>query len=64
MSEYFMSKNKVDSKVVYDYYSPDDIYNKIFNGPKILGKDLSNLTPDDLQPVDKFHIRGHAATKE
>jgi hypothetical protein len=29
-----------------------------------LGKDLSRLTLDDLQPVDEFHIRGDAATRE
>jgi len=30
----------------------------------ILGKDLSEVTLDDLQPVDEFHIRGSVATKE
>jgi len=30
----------------------------------MLGKDLSQVTPDDLQPVDEFHIRGDVATRE
>lgn len=28
------------------------------------GKDLSRLTPEDLAPIDEFHIRGRAATLE
>lgn len=46
------------------YYSPNNLYNRIINGLNETGKDLSNITLDDLQPVDEFHIRGHAATKE
>jgi len=46
------------------YYSPNDLYNKIVEGLNKLGVDLSKVTIDDLQPVDEFHIRGDAATKE
>lgn len=28
------------------------------------GKDLNRLTPDDLAPIDEFHIRGRTATLE
>ena len=49
---------------IFDYYSPNDLYNKIIEGLNTLGKDLSKITLDDLQPVDEFHIRGDAATKE
>ena len=28
------------------------------------GKDVNNLTPEDLAPVDAFHVRGRAATQE
>lgn len=28
------------------------------------GKDLTRLTPEDLAPIDEFHIRGRAATLE
>jgi len=49
---------------VHSYYSPNDLYNTIIEGLNTLGKDLSQLTLDDLQPVDEFHIRGDAATKD
>jgi len=53
-----------DIKRIHSYYSPNDLYNKIIDGLNKLGKDLSKITLDDLQPVDEFHIRGDAATKE
>ncbi len=49
---------------IQGYYSPDDLYDRIVEGLGKLGKDLSKLTLDDLQPVDEFHIRGDAATRE
>jgi len=51
-------------KHIHGYYSPNDLYNKIVDGLNTIGKDLSQVTLDDLQPVDEFHIRGDAATKE
>jgi len=51
-------------KNIYSYYSPSDLYNKIIAGLNKLGIDLSEITLDDLQPVDEFHIRGDTATKE
>ena len=53
-----------DIKHIHNYYSPNDLYNKIIDGLNKLGKDLSKVTLDDLQPVDEFHIRGDSATKE
>lgn len=53
-----------EMKRVHQYYSPNDLYNQIISGLEELGKDLSNVTLDDLQPVDEFHIRGDTATKE
>lgn len=53
-----------DIKHIHSYYSPNDLYNKIIAGLHTLGKDLSTVTLDDLQPVDEFHIRGDKATKE
>jgi SAM-dependent methyltransferase len=51
-------------KDIHSYYSPNDLFNKIIEGLNRLGTDLANITPDDLQPVDEFHIRGDVATKE
>lgn len=53
-----------DIKHIHSYYSPNGLYNKIVEALDKLGKDLSKITPDDLQPVDEFHIRGDTATKE
>jgi len=53
-----------DIKHIHSYYSPNDLYNRIIEGLNEIGKDLSRLTLDDLQPVDEFHIRGDTATKE
>lgn len=53
-----------DTAHIHRYYSPNDLYNKIIDGLNRLGKDLSKVTLDDLQPVDEFHIRGDSATKE
>ena len=49
---------------IHGYYSPGDLYNRIIEGLNRLGKDLSGITLDDLQPVDEFHIRGDTATRE
>jgi len=51
-------------KHIHGYYSPNDLYSRIIEGLNKLGKDLSEVTLDDLQPVDEFHIRGDAATRE
>lgn len=46
------------------YYSPEDLLNKIKLALVESGRGLENLTLDDLQPVDEFHIRGQVATME
>lgn len=53
-----------DIKHIHVYYSPNDLYNKILEGLNQLDINLSEVTLDDLQPVDEFHIRGPAATRE
>jgi len=52
------------NKPIHSYYSPNDLYNRIMDGLNATGKDLSNLTLEDLHPVDEFHIRGTTATNE
>ncbi len=51
-------------KHIHGYYSPNDLYGRIVDGLRRLGKEPSEVTLDDLQPVDEFHIRGDAATRE
>lgn len=53
-----------DIERIHSYYSPNDLYKKIIDGLNKLGKDLTKVTLDDLQPVDEFHIRGDTATQE
>mgnify|MGYP001827724428 FL=1 len=53
-----------DIKHIHGYYSPNDLYDRILEGLETLDRDISALTLDDLQPVDEFHIRGDAATRE
>jgi len=49
---------------IQSYYSPDDLFGRITAALIDCGRGLSDLTLDDLQPVDEFHIRGQAATME
>ena len=51
-------------KHIHSYYSPNNLYNRIIDGLNEIGKELSKVTLDDLQPVDEFHIRGSVATQE
>jgi len=51
-------------KHIHSYYSPNNLYNSILEGLGKIRKELSDISLDDLQPVDEFHIRGSAATKE
>ena len=53
-----------DIKDIHSYYSPNGLYNTIIDGLNKMGKDLSQLTLEDLHPVDEFHIRGTVATQE
>ncbi len=47
---------------VVAHYSSDDLYERILEALSEMGKFETGLTPDDLKPVDEFHIGGIAAT--
>jgi MPBQ/MSBQ methyltransferase len=49
---------------VEQHYSLDDIEQTILQALEKAGKDLDQLTLDDLAQVDEFHIRGPEATRE
>ena len=53
-----------DEALVNKQYGVDDIWQKIESGLKLAGKDINSLTLDDLAPIDEFHTRGRAATRE
>lgn len=49
---------------VEKHYSRGRILDSILTSLRETGKDLAQLTPEDLAPVDEFHIRGREATVE
>lgn len=49
---------------VQAHYTRSDLGSLIFAALEKAGKDLNRLTPEDLAPIDEFHIRGRAATLE
>jgi ubiquinone/menaquinone biosynthesis C-methylase UbiE len=53
-----------DDALVNKQYGIGEIWQKIETGLKLAGKDINSLTVDDLAPIDEFHTRGRAATRE
>lgn len=49
---------------VEKHYGVGGLLESILEALRALGKDLDQLTPSDLAPVDGFHIRGREATAE
>ncbi|MBI5592168.1 MAG: class I SAM-dependent methyltransferase [Deltaproteobacteria bacterium] len=46
------------------HYSRQDLGDVILAALEKAGKDVNNLKPEDLAPVDEFHVRGRKATVE
>lgn len=53
-----------DAALVKKQYGIGELWQKIETGLKLAGKDINSLTVDDLAPIDEFHTRGRAATRE
>ena len=49
---------------VEHHYGRGEILNSIMQALRDMGKDVTQLEPADLAPVDAFHIRGREATVE
>ena len=49
---------------VQAHYTRSGLAGLILDALEKAGKDLNRLTPEDLAPIDQFHIRGRAATLE
>jgi len=49
---------------VQAHYTRSGLGDLILAALEKAGKDLSRLTPEDLAPIDEFHIRGRTATLE
>ena len=52
------------NQAIQSHYSRSDLGSAILSALEKTGKDLNRLTPEDLAPVDEFHVRGRAATLE
>ena len=52
------------SNDVEGHYSRGNLYQIILDALSSAGKDVGNLRPEDLDPLDHFHDRGVAATAE
>ena len=46
------------NEAIQTHYSRLDVGSVILAALEKVGKDLDHLTPEDLAPVDEFHIRG------
>jgi sarcosine/dimethylglycine N-methyltransferase len=51
-----------DDQTVKMHYGRGDLYRRILNGLQAAGKNPEQLEPNDLTPVDQFHIGGKDAT--
>lgn len=52
------------NEAIQTHYTRSDLGSVILAALEKAGKDLHRLAPEDLAPVDAFHIRGRAATLE
>ena len=52
------------NQTIQMHYTSSDLGNAILTALEKAGKNINNLTPEDLAPIDEFHIRGRTATLE
>ena len=52
------------NEAIQTHYTRADLGEVILATLEKAGKDVNRLTPEDLAPIDQFHIRGRAATLE
>lgn len=52
------------NEAIQTHYTRADLGAAILAALEMAGKDVGHLTPEDLAPIDEFHIRGRAATLE
>lgn len=55
--------NSFDSNI-QEHYDRQGLYEAILGALTAAGKDIYHLKPEDLAPIDEFHIRGREATLE
>ena len=52
------------NEAIETHYTRADLGDVILAALEKAGKDVNRLTPEDLAPIDQFHIRGRTATLE
>jgi len=52
------------NEAIETHYTRADLGDVILAALEKAGKDINHLTPEDLAPIDQFHIRGRTATLE
>jgi ubiquinone/menaquinone biosynthesis C-methylase UbiE len=52
------------NEAIQTHYTRPDLGEVILAALEKAGKDVNRLTPEDLAPIDQFHIRGRTATLE
>jgi len=57
-------KRTLVTEAVQTHYKRADLGDAILEALANAGKNLDHLTPEDLAPIDAFHIRGRVATLE
>lgn len=59
-----MSKKTRINEAIQEHYTRSNLGDGLLAALEKAGKDLNLLTPEDLEPIDQFHIRGRMATLE
>jgi ubiquinone/menaquinone biosynthesis C-methylase UbiE len=59
-----MSSDAADSPQVQRHYGRGDLLETILEALRGAGKDPDHLQPEELAPLDEFHVRGREATLE
>ncbi len=59
-----MSKKTRINDAIQEHYTRSNLGDAILAALEKAGKNLNLLTPEDLEPIDHFHIRGWTATLE
>ncbi len=56
-----MTENR-DEQIVSSHYGQDNLSSRVLDALRAAGKDVERLRPEDLEPLDQFHIGGKGAT--
>ena len=60
----FQTPKNMTTNPIEAHYYREDLYVQIINGLTQLGVDLDQVSRTDLAPVDEFHVRGAAVSRE